>query len=333
MTHQAKNNHTLRLGTRGSRLARWQAEWVAGQLRERGHTIDLVEIATQGDADPSRAIEDFGSPGVFTNTIQQAVLAGAVDLAVHSLKDLPTDQVEGLSLAAIPRRESPADVLVLADKLRATATAGGGCGATGSVAESVLAVLPTAAVVGTSSLRRQAQLRHARPDLCTVDLRGNVDTRLKKLDAGEYDAIVLAEAGLRRLGLLDRLEHVLPIEIMLPAVGQGALGIECRSDDTRTREALGPLHDEVAHAAVTAERAWLEHLRGGCRAPVAALATVAPQGRLHLQAVVLTPDGASRLVAACSGELAQPVECGEQLAEDMIRQGAARIIASARNYP
>ncbi|HEY3393956.1 MAG TPA: hydroxymethylbilane synthase, partial [Lacipirellulaceae bacterium] len=228
----------MRIGTRGSQLARWQAEWVAEQLRREGQDVELVEIATRGDIEQARSIEEIGTRGVFTKAIQRALLAGDVDLGVHSLKDLPTDPVEGLMLGAVSQRESPADVLV------------------SNIAAS-LEILPNGARVGTGSLRRQAQLRYLRPDLQIREIRGNVDTRLRKLDEGQFDAIVLAEAGLRRLGLIERIAQVLPLDVMLPAVGQGALAIECRADDQATRRVVAALGDPASHAAVVAERALL----------------------------------------------------------------------------
>jgi hydroxymethylbilane synthase len=296
MANSSAHPRTLRLGTRGSQLARWQSEWVAGELRRLGHTVELIEIATHGDVDRARPVEEIGTRGVFTKAIQQALLAREVDLAVHSLKDLPTEPVQGLTLAAVPPRESAADVIV--------------CSTDNPVhpiyeenrsdrivhPTEILDVLPQGARVGTGSLRRQAQLLHWRPDLRISEVRGNVDTRLRKLNEGQFDAIVLAEAGLRRLGLAGRISEVLPFEIMLPAVGQGALGIECRADDDKTLAALAALDDAETRAAVTAERALLAHLRGGCMAPVGALGLV-EAGRLTLQAVVLSPDGRQRLTA------------------------------------
>jgi hydroxymethylbilane synthase len=240
-------------------------------------------------------------------------LSGKVDLGVHSLKDLPTEPIEELKLAAVPPRESPADVLV------------------SSVATS-LECLPNGARVGTGSLRRQAQLRHFRPDLRLQDIRGNVDTRLRKLDDGEFDAIVLAEAGLRRLGLADRIAQVLPFDVMLPAVGQGALAIECRSDDTATNTTVAVLEDLMTQAAVFAERALLARLRGGCMAPVGALGRV-ERDVLHLSAVVLSADGARRLAAR---DMAQGVavvdaeELGIRVADALLSQGAAELIAQSR---
>ncbi len=310
MTNPPVHPRMLRLGTRGSKLARWQAEWVADQLRRRGHEVELVEIATRGDTERAISIEEIGTRGVFTKEIQRALLAGDVDLAVHSLKDLPTEPVEGLVLAAVPPRESSADVLV---SRRAVA----------------LENLPREARVGTGSLRRQAQLRHVRPDLRVTDVRGNVDTRLRKLDEGQFDAIILAEAGLRRLGLGNRITQVLPLDAMLPAVGQGALAIECRTDDDKTRAILAPLEDHATRAAITAERALLDHLHGGCMAPIGALGRV-EAGALQLFAVVLNVEGSRRLAAIDLAPPSDAEELGRRLAASLVAQGAAELIASAR---
>jgi len=312
----------LRLGTRGSQLARWQAEWVAGELQRLGHTIQLIEIATRGDVDRTRPIEEIGTRGVFTKEIQRALLADEVDLAVHSLKDLPTEPVDGLVLAAVPLRESPADVLVVSNR-------GSDVGAHEGRAADILDELPSGARVGTGSLRRQAQLRHLRAHLQVMDVRGNVDTRLRKLDEGEFHAIVLAEAGLRRLGLHDRVTRVLPFEVMLPAVGQGALGIECRDADRATLAALAPLEDAASRVAVTAERALLAHLRGGCMAPVGAHGRVS-DGVVKLSAVVLSVDGATRLTAQDSATIGGAESLGQRVAEMLIAQGATALIAASR---
>ena len=231
----------LRLGTRASPLARWQAGWVADQLAARGVAVELVPITTQGDVH-SAPLGQIGGQGLFTKELQRALVAREIDLAVHSLKDLPTAAVPGLVLAAVPPRESTADCLICRQ------------------AESFDA-LPRGARVGTGSLRRKAQLLHHRPDLVIEEIRGNVDTRLRKLEQGQYDAIVLAEAGLRRLGMAERITQVLPRGIMLPAVGQGALGLETREDDPATQGAVRPLEDRAARAAVLAERALLAALR------------------------------------------------------------------------
>lgn len=302
----------LRLGTRSSPLARWQAEWVAARLAEQGTAVELVPITTQGDV-KTGPLGQIGGQGVFTKEIQRALLEGQIDLAVHSLKDLPTAEVEGLSLAAVPPRESTADVLV-------------------SAKASSLEDLPHGARVGTGSLRRKAQLLHVRPDLVVLEIRGNVETRLRKLDDGEYDAIVLAEAGLKRLGFADRIAAVLPRVIMLPAVGQGALGIETRSDDERTRKLLAPLDDIATHAAVTAERSMLAALRGGCLAPVGAAGLVEGSA-LSLDGVVLSGDGRQRITAAAAGRIEDAVAIGQQAADLLLAQGAAEMIAESRQPP
>lgn len=300
---------SIRLGTRASALAQWQANWVAGELRGRGVAVEIVFIRTQGDvkAGPIGAI---GGQGVFTKELQRALLGGEIDLAVHSLKDLPTDEVPGLALAAVPPREACGDALV------------------NNVAQS-LDDLPVGAVVGTGSVRRQSQLLHARGDLKVVDIRGNVDTRLKKLDDGEYDAIILAEAGLRRLGLSMRIAHVFSKEVMLPAIGQGALGLECRADDDATRDAVGELDDLDSHAAIIAERSLLSTLRGGCLAPIGAWGRWNGDALL-LDAVVLSTDGSRRLSAAATGGAEDAPGLGRRVADELLRDGAADMIARSR---
>ncbi len=330
MAKPATQPRTLRLGTRGSQLARWQADWVAGELRRLGHGVELIEIATHGDVERARPIEEIGTLGVFTKAIQQALVSGEVDLAVHSLKDLPTEPIAGLVLAAVPKRESAADVLVEGRGSRVEGRERESTILAHHSSHAVLNSLPPSARVGTGSLRRQAQLLHLRPDLQVREVRGNVETRLRKLDDGQFDAIVLAQAGLQRLGLADRISQVLPFEVMLPAVGQGALGIECRADDDDTLQVLGLLNDAATRAAVTAERVLLEQLRGGCMAPVGALGLV-ESGRLHLQAVVLSADGTHRLAASDSSEPSEAVALGRRVAEALITQGAGELIAGIRN--
>lgn len=299
----------IRLGTRGSSLARWQAEWVAAQLEAAGHSVQLVPIVTQGDVQAA-PIREFGGQGVFTKEIQQALLNGQVDLAVHSLKDLPTEQVAGLKLAATPPRESPADVLV-------------------SPLASSVEGLPLGARVGSGSLRRVAQLLHARPDLAVSGIRGNVDTRLRKLDEGQFDAIVLAEAGLTRLGLRGRIAGVLPFSLMLPAVGQGALGLEIRADDVWLDQSLLVLNHPPTHAAVLAERAMLRTLRAGCLAPVGAWGRCT-DGRLLLDGAVLSPDGDRRVAVAVEGPEQDAESLGQRAAEQLLAQGAAELISASR---
>ncbi|MGD9724193.1 MAG: hydroxymethylbilane synthase [Pirellulales bacterium] len=303
----------LRLGTRASALARWQANWVAQQLAQHGAQVELVLVTTRGDADPQERIADIGSPGAFTKELQRALLNGHIDLAVHSLKDLPTDPVEGLVLAAVPERASVFDVLVSP--------------------HGNLAGLPAGATVGTGSLRRRAQLLHARPDLQMCDVRGNVDTRLTKLAAGQYNALVLAQAGLARLGLEDHIAQVLPPEVMLPAVGQGALAVETRADDSATRAAVAPLDDAASHVAVVAERALLAALEGGCLAPIGAWARPQSDGQLRLDAVVLSADGARRLAAHDSvavGEPAAAIALGESVARRLLAAGAGEVLRQVR---
>jgi hydroxymethylbilane synthase len=308
----------MRLGTRGSKLAKWQAKWVAGDLQRLGQAVELIEIATSGDLQQVVAVEEIGTRGVFTKEIQRALLRGDVDLAVHSLKDLPTEPIEGLVLAAVPQRESAADVIVVVNGQRVVRSG------------DLMSTLPRSARIGTGSLRRQAQLRHLRRDIQVADVRGNVDTRLRKLDEGQFDAIVLAEAGLRRLGLAGRISQVLPTDIMLPAVGQGALGIECRADDVNTRAILAELNDSATRAAVTAERALLEQLRGGCMAPIGALGKMRAD-KLELAAVVLSADGSRRLAASESSSANEAEALGVQVADRLLSQGAAQLIASSRN--
>ena len=300
---------TIRIGTRASKLARWQSDWVAGQLTQLGHDVEIIYVSTLGDV-KTGPIGSVGGEGVFTKEIQRALLEQQVDLAVHSLKDLPTEPVEGLELACVPARERCGDALI-------------------SVNYSSFAELPQQAKLGTGSARRQAQLLAHRPDFQVAGVRGNVDTRLQKLRDGEFDAIVLAEAGLRRLGLDDQITEVIPPSIMLPAVGQGALGLEIRADDEATRTALLPLHHPPTFHAVQAERQLLWRLRGGCLAPVGAWARAEDQ-RLRLDAIVLSADGTQQVTAAATTEAHESKELGERVAEDLLRQGADQILANAR---
>lgn len=300
----------LRLGTRASPLARWQADWVAGELRRLGHDVALVPLSTRGDQQRGAPLAEIGGQGVFTKELERALLRDEIDLAVHSLKDLPTEPVEGLELAAIPRRAPTADALV-------------------SVRWQSLADLPSGAAVGTGSLRRRSQLWHARRDLRMLDVRGNVDTRLRKLSDGEYDALILAHAGLQRLGLDGHIREILSERVMLPAVGQGALGIEIRSANRELREAFLPLDDAPTRAAVTAERAMLAALRGGCLAPVGAKGQV-ESDRLILRGVVLSADGSTRLEAHETGAPLDAEQIGRQVAERLLQQGAGDLIAESR---
>lgn len=303
----------LRIGTRGSALARWQAEWVAARLTELGVQPELVLITTQGDVSQRGPVGSIGTRGVFTKEIQRELVERRVDVAVHSLKDLPTDPVPGVVLAAVPERAPVADVLVSRQGLP-------------------LERLPSGARLGTGSLRRRAQLRYVRPDLETEEVRGNLDTRLRKLSEGVCDALVLAQAGLGRLGLAEQITEILPTSICLPAVGQGALGIECREDDTAAREVLAALDHRPSHTAVCAERALLAVLEGGCLTPIAAWGRV-EGGRLELSGRVLDRDGTRRLDAHLSesaGNLEIAGELGRRVAEALLAQGAAELIATGR---
>lgn len=302
---------TIRIGTRGSELASWQANWVAERLRASGVACELVVIATRGDVQQEQPIEAIGTQGVFTKELQKALLDGRIDVCVHSLKDLPTEPIKSLVLAAVPERESPQDVLVSRGGLR-------------------FDQLPPGARIGTGSTRRRSQLLNRRHDLQVLDIRGNVDTRLRKLDEGQYDAIILAEAGLKRLGLTERVSEVLPTEIMLPAVGQGALGLETRAGDQAAREAVGLIDDLASHQAVLAERTLLATLRGGCLAPVGAWARMGDDGRLKLTACVLSRDGTKRLAAEHMGNAADAVQIGRQVAEDLLADGAGELIEASR---
>jgi hydroxymethylbilane synthase len=300
----------LKLGTRASALARWQANWVAAQLSAAGVDVELVPITTRGDAQRDERIADVGSPGVFTKELQRALLDERIDLAVHSLKDLPTDEVEGLCVAAVPERENPQDVLVSRGKVP-------------------FAELARGAAIGTGSLRRRAQLLHARGDLVMRDIRGNVDTRLEKLAAGGYDALVLAGAGLRRLGREGEISEILGHELMLPAVGQGALAIEAREADDKVRAAVEPLEHAASRQAVVAERSLLAQLGGGCLAPIGAWARVGA-GELHLDAVVLSADGRQRLAASGHGASDEASRLGGEVAAKLLALGAADLIARSR---
>jgi hydroxymethylbilane synthase len=316
VTISPSSRHTIRIATRASRLALWQAEHVAWLLKaaDPEATVEIVHVSTTGDRDQTGALRSFGGLGVFTREVQKAVLDGQADVAVHSLKDLPTEQAAGLCLAAVPAREDTADALVLppeAPKIKA------------------LDQLPQRARLGTGSLRRQAQIRHLRPDVQVGELRGNVETRLRKLDTGEFDAIVLAVAGLKRLELADRISLELGPPQMYAAVGQGALGIECREGDRRLREILSRLDDQLTRNRVTAERALLAHLRAGCHAPVGA-ATKIGADELELDAVVLSPDGTERLSATARGPSAAATALGIQVGDQLVRLGAERLIASPR---
>ena len=294
---------TIRLGTRGSTLARWQANWTAEQLRSRGIAAEIVVIQTSGDRVQDESIINIGAQGVFTKEIQNALLENKIDIAVHSLKDLPTEYVAGLSLIAVPRRESHRDVFV------------------SSIAENI-ENLPPGSRIGTGSLRRKTQVLHHFGDQYRVeDIRGNVETRLRKLERGDYDALILAEAGLIRLGLTGAIRSFLEPPFFLPAIGQGALGWEIRTEDQQTAELLQPLNDTPTFAAVLAERAMLREMRGGCSAPIAALGTV-KNSILTLHGRVLSLDGKQMFETTQSTPLSSDPELlGIAVARELIAIG------------
>ena len=294
----------LRIGSRGSQLALWQAHHISTLLRERGHEVELEIIKTTGDKITDVALAKVGTKGMFTKEIEEALAEERIDLAVHSLKDLPTELSPSFEIAAITTRENPLDVL---------------CSSKYTSIED----LPRAARIGTSSLRRQAQLKAVRPDLDTYPLRGNVDTRLHKLEAGEYDAIILAAAGLNRLGKTQLVKQVIPAEVMCPAAGQGALAIEIRAGDSVTRQHLAFLDDAAARTATTCERALLNKLGGGCQVPIGAFAEVR-EGRLHLEAIVADPDGSEVLRESRDGS--DPVQLGESVGETLLQRGGDAIL-------
>ena len=298
----------VRIATRQSPLALWQAEFVKAEL-ERFHpgiAVELVKFTTQGDKILDAPLAKIGGKGLFVKELEQALLDGRADIAVHSMKDVPVEFPDGLGLTTICEREDPADAFV-------------------SNTYATLDALPKGAIVGTSSLRRRCQLLQVRPDLDIRDLRGNVGTRLGKLDAGQYDAVVLAAAGLIRLGLAPRIRHKLEHTLSLPAAGQGAVGIECRLADAQVRALLAPLHHEPTALCVRAERALNAALQGGCQVPIAAFA-VLTDNTLHLRGRVGDTDGSLLLRAEASASASQPEALGKQVADALLQQGAGEIL-------
>lgn len=306
----------VRIASRGSELALWQARAVEAALRREdpGVEVEIRIIRTTGDRILDVPLAQIGDRGLFTKEIDEALLRGDADLAVHSLKDVPTRLPEGLEIAAVSGREDPRDVLV-----RRAGEAGG------------LDALPSGARVGTSSLRRRAQLRALRPDLEVLDLRGNLNTRLAKLDAGEYDAILLAAAGVRRLGWKERISAFLDPGAWLPAVGQGALAVVTRADDAATRARLSAVHDPDAADRTAAERAFLHALEGGCQVPIGALCTLSGD-TLTLDGLVAGLDGDPLLREELSGPRAEPAALGRRLAEELRGRGADEVLARIRRH-
>jgi hydroxymethylbilane synthase len=297
----------LRIGSRGSQLALWQANHVASLLREQGHTVEIEIIKTTGDKITDVALAKVGTKGMFTKEIEEALAEKRVDLAVHSLKDVPTELAPEFELAAIMKREDPRDAFI-------------------SVKYSALDDLPRGARVGTSSLRRQCQLKAIRPDLEIFPLRGNVDTRLRKLESGEYDAIILAAAGVHRLGLDQHVRSRISADVICPAVGQGALAIETRHDDRPTRALLVFLNDAATGTAIECERALLGALGGGCQVPIGGYANTDDPRELWLMAMVGRPDGSEILRELRVGSLSKPMELGREVAERLLQLGADKIL-------
>jgi hydroxymethylbilane synthase len=308
----------IRIATRKSALALWQANYLADRLRSLTSSpeVELVPIVTTGDSNQTDALRQFGGTGVFTREVQKAVLDERADLAVHSLKDLPTQLAEGLVLAAVPEREQRCDALLL--PLAAAAVQS-------------LHDLPQGARIGTGSPRRQAQLLHLRPDLVLCEIRGNVDTRIRKLDEGQYDAIILAEAGLRRLKLSGRISLRLAPPAVYPAVSQGALGIECRASDEATQTLLRQIICPTTQAEVLAERALLRTLRAGCHAPLGAWTQVEGD-RIILTGVLLSLDGTTRLQQTASGPAESPDLVGVRVADQLVSCGAAELLSADKSH-
>ncbi|NWO04996.1 MAG: hydroxymethylbilane synthase [Alteromonadaceae bacterium] len=304
------STRTLRIATRSSALALWQAEFIKSEL-ERLHdnvTVELVKIKTQGDKILDVPLAKIGGKGLFVKELEEAMLDGRADLAVHSMKDVPMEFPEGLGLVAICEREDPTDAFV-------------------SNHYATIDELPEGSVVGTASLRREAQLRANRPDLIVKVLRGNVNTRLAKLDAGEYDAIVLASSGLKRLEFHDRIRYCLPAEVSLPAVGQGALGIECRTDDTELLQLIEPLNHEDTADRVKAERALNRRLEGGCQVPIAAYALLEDNDMLWLRGLVGAVDGTQIFRVEGRVPRKEGERLGRELAEELLGMGADKVLA------
>ncbi|MEQ1107735.1 hydroxymethylbilane synthase [Acinetobacter seifertii] len=299
---------TLKIATRQSPLALWQAEHIRARLQELHPdlTVELVKFVTQGDKILDTPLAKIGGKGLFVKELEAALLDGRADLAVHSMKDVPMALPEGLTLAVICEREDPLDAFV-------------------SNQFEKFADLPQGARVGTSSLRRKSQILKQRPDLQIIDLRGNVGTRLGKLDEGQYDAIILASAGLKRLGLENRIRHTIEPNVSLPAVGQGALGLECRADDQEVLALIQPLLHIETDVCVRAERAFNAYLEGGCQVPIAGYATL-QDGKIHIEGRVGSVDGQTLLRAELNDEIHNAQQLGENLARNLLEQGAGDLL-------
>ena len=308
MSTASQERSTLIVGTRGSQLALWQAEWVQRQLKQIAPDLSVVlkRIQTSGDKIQDVPLAKVGGKGLFVKEIEEALLRKDIDLAVHSMKDLPAVLPAGLLIICVPEREDPRDALLTRDKKK-------------------LDALPLGARVGTSSLRRQAQLLHVRPDLQIKMLRGNVDTRLRKLQENHFDAIVLAASGLKRLGWEEHITECLPVDVSLPAIGQGALGIEGREDDGFVRNLVSRLEHQQTRVTVTAERALLKRLEGGCQVPIAGHAVLQGES-LTLDGLVISLDGKQYVRYALSGSMSEAESIGTKVAEGLLNRGAQPIL-------
>jgi len=297
----------IRLGSRGSTLALWQAEHVRAEVERRtGRNVEITRIKTTGDMILDVPLSKVGGKGLFVKEIEEALLSNRIDLAVHSMKDVPTDLPAGLEISCITRREDPRDAFL-------------------SVKHARFEDLPVGARVGTSSLRRQTQLLSLRPDLSIGQLRGDLDSRIRKMEEGQYDAIILAAAGLRRLGWDGKIRQYIPVDVSIPAIGQGALGIEIRRRDRRTREAVAFLDDRETSLAVRAERGFLKRLEGGCQVPIAAHGTVIGD-TVSLSGLIGKPDGSRILRGSRRGPISDPEAVGDALAGELLSQGGREIL-------
>lgn len=302
-----KTNQVIRLGSRGSKLALWQAEFIQFEIeRKTGRKVEITRIKTTGDMILDVPLAKVGGKGLFVKEIEEALLSGGIDLAVHSMKDVPTDLPDRLAIVAITRREDPRDAFL-------------------SMKYRKFEELPRGAKLGTSSLRRQTQLLGLRPDLSVETLRGNLDTRIRKMEEGRYDAIILAAAGLRRLGWEAKITEYIPEEMSLPAIGQGALGIEIRVDDPDTREAVSFLNDRDTAFAVRAERGFLKRLEGGCQVPIASYGRTEGDS-IFLKGMVGRPDGSEIIRGSARGSTEDPEALGVGLAEQLLARGAKEIL-------
>jgi len=302
-----RTNQVIRLGSRGSKLALWQAEFVQFEIERRtGRKVEITRIRTTGDMILDVPLAKVGGKGLFVKEIEETLLSGGIDLAVHSMKDVPTDLPDRLAIVAITRREDPRDAFL-------------------SVKYRKFEELPQGAKLGTSSLRRQTQLLGIRPDLSVETLRGNLDTRIRKMEEGRYDAIILAAAGLRRLGWEAKITEYIPEDMSLPAIGQGALGIEIRADDPDTREAVSFLNDRDTAFAVRAERGFLKRLEGGCQVPIASYGRTEGDG-IFLKGMVGRPDGSEIIRGNARGSTSDPESLGVGLAEQLLARGAKEIL-------